>query len=175
MLLNTARIPWVALRTAVAADDTLLETAGDFSYSGAWPSSNTINLRTPPLQDANGVLIAFHGTAAADKDFLYNLYGRTRQNGPIQLLLTGVATLGTQNCIISPIDNSTSITNGEWAGTITATGGIFSGLVEILDSGNNRICMLKFDTLHLEDLFCEIDLDGGSDAATLAYGIITGY
>lgn len=175
MYLNTARLPWVALRTAVAADDTLLSAAGDFSYSGAWPSSNTIKLNEPPFQDANGVLIAFHGTAAANKDFLYNLYGRTRQNGPIQLLLTGVATLGTQNCIISPIDNTTSITNGEWADTITVTGGLLDGLHTILDSGNNRICMLKFDTMHIEDLFCEIDLDGGSAAVTLAYAIITGY
>ena len=172
MYLNTARIPWHAWRTAVAADDTLLTA---FDYLSLWPTTGVITLSAPPFQDANGVLVAFHGTAAADKDFLYNIYGRTRQNGPKQLLLSGVATLGTQNCTISPIDNVTAITNGEWADTITVTGGIFKDDVDILDSGNNRICMLRFDTQHIEDMFCEIDLDGGSDAATLAYSIITVY
>ena len=172
MYLNTARISWEAWRTAVAADDTLLAA---FDYLTLWPTTGVIKLNSPPFQDCNGVLVAFHGTAAAGKDFLYNIYGRSRMNGPKQLLLTGIVTLGTQNCTISPIDNTTAITNGEWADTITATGGILSGLVDILDSGNNRICMLRFDTMHIEDMFCEIDLDGGSDAATLAYAIITGY
>ena len=143
MYLNTARIPWQVLRSAVATDDTAID---EFDYTTDWPSSNTIKLSDPPFQDANGVLIAAHGTDADGETVNYKLYGRTRMNGPIQLLLSGVMTLGTQNCTTNPITGAT-ITNGEWVDTITATGGILSGLVEILDSGNNRICMLKFQRL----------------------------
>ncbi|GAF94381.1 unnamed protein product [marine sediment metagenome] len=171
MLLNTARIPWVALRAAVIADDTFL-TAFDYTD---WPSSNTLNLRQPPLQDANGFIIAMHGSNAADENANYELYGRTRTNGPVQLLLKGVVTLGTQNCTTDPIDGSTTIALGEWADTITVTGGILSGLVEILDAGNNRICMLKFDQLHIEDLAIKFTITDAGSASTSMYAIITGY
>lgn len=169
MLLNTARIPWQTLRSAVAGDDTPI---ADFSYSTSWPASNIIKLNKPPFHDANGVLIAFHGTDGDNEALTYyKLYGRTRQNGPIQLLLTGVATLGAQACATDPIDDTTAITNGLWADTITVTGGILSELVHILDSGNDRIAMLKFDTLHIEDLFLELDIG----AMASVYAIITGY
>lgn len=170
MFLNTARIPWVSLRGAVTTDDTPIT---DFSYSTSWPTSNTIKLNDPPFQDANGVLIAFHGTDAADETVNYLLYGRTRQNGPIQLLLGGVVTLGTQNCTTNPITGAT-IANGEWADTITVTDGIFAGIVEILDSADNRICMLKFDTMHIEDLYLEIDIPASGQVASI-YAILTGY
>ncbi len=174
MLLNTARVPWVSLRgaTVTASEGTPLSS---FKYSD-WPSSNVLNLNTPDLHDASGVLIAFHGSDAADEDSAFILYGRSRSNGPIQCLLTGEITLGTQNCTIDPIDGATAITNGEWVDTITITGGILSGIVEILDSGNNRIAMLMFDQMHIEDLHIEFDMDGGDGSeATSMYAIITGY
>lgn len=170
MLLNTPRIPWVSLRGAVTQDDVALS-AFDFSD---WPSSNTIKLSDPPLHDANGILIAFHGSNAANEDATYKLYGRARSTGMVELLLEGKITLGTQNCTTDPFTGAT-ITNGEWADTITATGGLFSGLVEIFDSGNDRICVIKFDTMHIEELYIEFDLDGGSVTATSMYAMITGY
>jgi len=170
MLINTARVPWESLRGAVTADDTFL-TAFDYTD---WPSSNTLKLNEPPLHDANGLIVAMHGSNAADENANYEMYGRTRQNGPVQLLLKGVVTLGTQNCTTDPIAGGT-ITNGEWADTITVTGGILSGLVEILDSGNNRICMLKFDQLHIEELAVYFTITDAGSASTSMYAIITGY
>ncbi|MCK4500663.1 hypothetical protein KAU11_09195 [Candidatus Babeliales bacterium] len=171
MYLNTARIAWEALRAAVTSDDTAITS---FNY-GDWPTSNTFLLSKPTFNDANGVVIAFHGTDAANEDFAYKIYGRTRANGPIQLLLGGIATLGAQACIQDPIDKATVITNGKWVDTITIPDGIFTGIAEVLDSTNDRIAMLKFDTTHIEDLYVEIDLDGGSTTAAAAYAIITGY
>lgn len=169
MLLNTARIPWQTLRSAVASDDTAIDV---FDYLTDWPASNTIKLSAPPFHDANGLLIAFHGTDGDNEALTYyKLYGRTRQNGPIQLLLTGVATLGTQACLTDPVDNLTAITSGLWGDTITVTGGILKELVEILDNGNDRIAMLKFDSMHIEDLFLELDIG----AMASVYAIITGY
>jgi len=169
MYLNTSKMAWQALRTDVDSDDTAIDV---FDYATDWPSSNTICLKDPPLHDANGVLIAFHGTDGANEALTsYKLYGRSRQNGPIQLLLTGVATLGTQACLTSPVDNTTAIADGLWADTITVTGGLLAGLVDILDTGNNRICMLKFDSMHIQDLYLELDI--GTMASV--YAIITGY
>lgn len=170
MLINTARIPWVSLRGAVTADDTFLTA---FKYTD-WPSSNTLKLNEVPLHDANGLIVAMHGSNAANENANYEMYGRTRQNGPIQLLLKGVVTLGTQICTTDPITGAT-ITLGKWADTITVTDGILAGLVEILDSADNRICMLKFDQMHIEDLAVYFTITDAGEASASMYAIITGY
>lgn len=170
MFINTARVPWVSLRGAVVADDTFLTV---FTYTD-WPSSNTIKLNEPPLHDANGLIVAFHGTNGANENANYEMYGRTREKGPIQLLLKGVVTLGTQVCTTDPITGET-ITGGLWVDTITATGGILSGVVEILDSAANRICMLKFDQMHIEDLAVYFTITDAGSASAAMYAIITGY
>ena len=93
-------------------------------------------------------------------------------NGPIQLLLEGVMTLGTQTSTTDPI-SGVAIANGKWVDTITVTGGILSDIVSILDSTNNRICMLKFNRTHIENLYLEIDIPAASQVASI-YAIITG-
>ena len=162
MLLSTARIPWLSLREAVAADDTAITV---FKYSnfpavGALPISGqngSIDLNGPSLKDANGLLIAAWGAGGDNKTITaYRLYGVARQNGPIMLLLEGVMTSGSQVCAVHPITGAT-LTSNYWIDTITATGGLLSGIVEILDSGNDRICMLKFDSLIFDKLFLEYD------------------
>ncbi len=172
MYLNTARIPWTVLRGEVTADDTPL---ASFNYTD-WPSTGVICLSKPPLADANGVVIAFHGSDAADEIANYKLHGRNRCNGPIQVLLEGVITLGTQACLVDPVDNVTVIANGLWADTITVTGGLFSDseITTISDSGENRICQLSFDQRQIEDLRLEIDIPAASQVASI-YGIISGY
>ncbi len=171
MLLNTARVPWVSLRGAVSSNDTFLTS---FKYSD-WPSSNTLNLNVPPIQDASGLLVAFHGTNAADENADFEMYGRTRSTGPIQLLLKGVVQLGTQNCTTDPIDNTTTITLGEWVDTITISGGILANLVSILDNENNRIAMILFDQMHIEDIAMYFKITTAGNASTAMYAIITGY
>lgn len=169
MLINTARIPWVSLRDNVTSDDTAITV---FKRSN-WPSTNIIKLKEPPLHDANGLIISAFGTDTAD-DVLtsYKLLGVARGNGPIYTLLTGVMTLGTLVATTHPITRpDTTVTSGLWVDTITVTGGLFSGLVEILDSGNNRIATLKFDQTFIEELYLEIDLD----TINAFYAIITGY
>jgi hypothetical protein len=169
MLLNTRKMPWVSLRSAVAGDDTPIAI---FDYLTSWPSSNTVKLADAPLHDANGILIAFHGTDGDNEALTYyKLYGRSKMNGAIFLLLTGVATLGAQACLTDPIDNKTAITGGLWADTITVTGGILTDLVDILDSGNDTIAMLKFDALNITDLYMELDIG----AQATVYSIVSGW
>lgn len=169
MFLNTARIPWVSLRDNVTSDDSAITT---FIRSN-WPSSNTVSLNDPPLHDANALTIIAFGTDTANDNLTsYKLYGITRDNGPILLLLTGVMTLGTQVATTHPIGAST-ITNGKWVDTITVTGGFFAGANqhEIHDNANNRIAGLSFDQRIIDELYLEIDLNN----INAFYAIICGY
>ena len=170
MYLNTARVPWVSLREA--GDDTIKTV---FTYLD-WPNSGVLNkIKTSgETIDINAVLISMFGTDAADEDILYNLYGRMRQNGPIILLATGIATLGTRIATEHPITGVT-ITNGKWVDSITVTGGAYQDLIDVLDFGTNRVCMLKFDLGPIEDLWMEMDLDGGNTTAASMYAMLTGY
>jgi len=164
MYLQEQKLPWKMLREAVVADDTLLTAGTDFSYS-IWPSSGVVNnlKNDPVMKDATGLGIIAYGKAADNATILYNLYGRARQNGPVMLLLTGVMTLGTRVVTDTPI-GGTAIT-ARWVDTITVTGGLLSGLTEKLDSGNNRIAALKFNSYWFNDLYFEVDLDGASGTA----------
>lgn len=169
MFLNTARIPFVSLRDNVVSDDSAITV---FKRSN-WPSTNIIKLKNPPLHDANGLIISAFGTDGANEVLTsYKLLGIGRDNGPIFTLLTGVMTLGTLAATTHPITRpDTTVTSGLWVDTITVTGGLFSGIYELLDSGNNRIAGLKFDQTFIDEIYLEIDID------TMAsfYAIITGY
>ncbi len=172
MYVNTAKLPWVSLREA--GDDTPITA---FTYSD-WPAgAKTFNdiKNSGTMKDSNGVMISMFGSDAANEEVNYFLYGRVRMNGPIILLLAGVATLGTQIAVEHPIDGTT-LANRKWVDTFTVTGGIFADLVDILDSATNRQAVLKFDIATINDLYMEIDLDGSSGAAAASmYAIITGY
>lgn len=169
MFLNTARIPFVSLRDNVVADDTAITV---FKRSN-WPSTNIIKLKDPPLHDANGLIISAFGTDTADDNLTsYKLLGVGRDTGPIYTLLTGIMTLGTLAATTHPITKpDAAVANGLWVDTITVTGGLFSGVVEILDSGNNRIAGLKFDQTFIDEIYLEIDLNN----INAFYSILTGY
>ncbi len=178
MFLQTPRIPWHSLREAVTTDDTAISVFkySNFPVVGADPRQGqnlAIDLHDPKFQFANGLMIAAWG-AGADNAVItgYKLYGVTVENGPIVLLLGGVMTLGSQVCAVHPLTAATLTTN-KWVDTITAPDGIMSGLVDILDSGNNRICMLKFDKTIFDKLFLEYDEAGGGVSEFNA--IISGY
>lgn len=171
MFLNTARIPWAELRGEITSSDTALTAFNRES----WPKTKAVKLNEAPLADANGVVLSFYGTDAADETAAYKLYGISRTNGPIQLLLEGVITLGTQVVGIDPLapTSGSTIANGLWADTVTVTGGLFSStdITQVLDSATNRIAMLKFDQTHIDELYLEVTL---TTAATI-YAIISGY
>jgi len=171
MFLQTSKLPWVSLRDAVVADDTALTT---FQYSN-WPTSNTLDdmKNHSAFKDANGLLITGFGTDSDNEDAAYKIYGRARMNGPIILIATGIVTCGAQLVTSHPI--TPAALTARWFDTITVTGGLFSGLIEILDSGNDRIAALKLDSMIFNDLFMEVDLDGGDTAMASFYAIICGY
>lgn len=170
MLLNTARVPWVSLREAVTEDDTAISslTGGfirsNFPALGANPNAGqngALSFSQPPLKDANGVFLAAWGAGGDNKVITaYRLYGIARSNGPIILLLEGVMTSGSLACAKHPLTNAT-LTSNYWVDTITVTGGLFAGLVDILDSENDTMCMLRFDKHLIEEVYLEYDEAAG--------------
>ncbi len=182
MYINTARLPWYSLREAVTVDDTAIT---DFQRAN-WPAraadQNTLKtgqngavwLNGPELADANGVMIAAWGAGGDDTVITgYKILGVTRKPGPIFTLLSGVMTSGSLACAVHPLTEAT-LANNYWVDTITVTGGLFSGIVEILDSVSNRICMLKFDTTIIDELWLEYD-EATSNNMTEFNSMITGY
>lgn len=166
MYVNTPRYPWLSLREAVTADDTAITV---FKYSnmpevGSRPLTGqnlSIDLNSPNMKDANSFLIASWGAGGDNKVITaYRLYGTARMNGPIILLVEGIMTSGAQVCAVHPLTDA-SLSSNFWVDTITATGGIASGLVDILDSANDRICMLRVPRLNFDRLFMEYDEDSG--------------
>lgn len=158
--MRTIQIPWYALRTAVVADDTALAA---FDYLN-WPTSNTVLVESgteegiSTLLHARRLWIAMYGKVAADATAGYKLYARRKENGPILLLASGIATLGTQLVTKDPI--SEAIITAYWADTITITGGLWSDMAPlVLDSGNNRIAMMRGRNEGLKDYFLEVNLD----------------
>ena len=178
MYVNTARLQWLSLREAVTADDTAITV---FKYSnfpavGATPlrgQNGAIDLNSAQLKDANGAFIAAWGAGGDNKTITgYKILGVTRTNGPIITMLSGVMTSGSLACAVHPLTGAT-LTSNYWVDTITVTGGLLSGVVEIMDTGNNRICMLKFDTLIFDKLFLEYDEN--ATGMTEFNAMLTGY
>ena len=165
------KLQWLSLRDAVDSDDSALTA---FGYAN-WPTSNTLNdlKNNAVMKDATGLFIAGFGTDADNEDAAYKLYGRAKMNGPIILAATGIVTCGAQLVTTHPIGGAAL--TARWFDTITVTGGLFSGLIEILDSGYDRIAALKLNSMILNDLFMEVDLDGGDTTMASFYSVICGY
>jgi hypothetical protein len=159
---------WHQLRSIVSADDTALAT---FDYD-SWPSSNVFNILTK-LGQVQNLRIAFFGTNAADEDFTYILYGR-QKDGPIQHLISGQVTFGSRVITKHPITKA--VATKYWADTITAAAGLLTDSDVLLDAaGNDRIGQLEIPARNVEELYLEVDLDGGSTTAASAEAIISGY
>lgn len=168
MYTNDCRYPWATLRAQVAETTPLAA----FNWSD-WPSSGAFDFKAN-FPDARAAKIMFYGSNAANEDFLYRIYGRHRNNGPIELLLAGAVVLGTRVATPDVITGAT-LTNGLWADQISVTTGTMDEVDVIQNNGdNNEIAAITFPMQGIVDLFMEVDLDGGSVTATSAGAIITG-
>jgi len=159
------------------ADDTALAT---FDYA-SWPTSNTVSMESgtetgiSELLHARRLWLAIYGKAAVNATAGYKLYARRKDNGPILLLASGIATLGTQLVTKDPISEATI--TAYWADTITITGGLWSDMAPlVLDSGNNRIAIMRGRNEGLKDYYLEVDLDtaGAGTYMTEVNAIISG-
>ena len=113
----------------------------------------------------NNVAIAIWGKDAADEDCTVKLYGRMKNNGPIILLYSGEVDLGTKVVTKNPISLAT--VTGYWADTFAASGAQ-EFIVDIHlrnETADDDIAYLTFNTYDLEDLYLEVDMDGGVGVA----------
>ena len=100
------------------------------------------------------VQIIFCGGDAANDTFTYTVYAWRADNGPAEMVCTGVGTLGTQQVVKYPHDKTTA-TDRFWADTITYTS-YWIGAVSVADSGNNRIAKLLFNANGYKYLYVQI-------------------
>jgi len=177
MFTQNPKCQWESMREAVAADDTAISV---FKHSNMpaigtakYGQNTSVDLKAPNLQFAQGGLIAAWGAGGDNKAITaYRIYATAVANGPIVLMAGGVMTSGSQACTVHPI-TGVALTSNYWVDTITVTSGILSDLADILDSGNNRICMLKFPFQCWQRLFMEYDEAAGGMTAFNA--MITGW
>ena len=168
MYMNDCRYTWATLRAQVAETTPLAA----FNWSD-WPSSGGFDFKNA-FPDARCAKIMFYGSDAANEDFTFILYGRHRNNGPIETLLAGAVVLGAR--IATPdVITGVALTNGKWADQISVTTGTMDEEDVIQNNGeNDEIAAITFPMQGIVDLFLEVDLDGGSVTAASAGAIITG-
>lgn len=136
MNLSTKQLPYKVLKT-LGVDDTALV------WSGASQTVDRHEIRGSTVesddipQNANGAVVIFHGTDAANEVMNWMLVGWA-ENGPAEYIANGTATLGTQR-----VNTGTALEMWAHAITITAQNHIYT--VSVADSGNNRIAKLCFD------------------------------
>jgi hypothetical protein len=157
---ETRQLRFVPLRTAVTADDSVLDgaTAGlTYNFSDKSSSAKALN------SEYNVCEVIFKGTDAADEAFNYKVYAY-RDDGPARLVCYGAVTLGT----------AVGASSGEFYGdTITATSTWITS-VKVVDSGNNRIASLVFDLCGYRQIYVEIDIPASGEVAS-ASALIAGY
>lgn len=148
---------WQALRTGVAADDTALDgtTAGLTWVAGDRP---TLAIEVDPTW--NTIEVYFTGTNAENETGNYIIYC-WKSNGPALAWCNGAFTLGA---------GVTGETTEFYCDTITETD--IHGTTSVVDSGNDRVCVLKLgSTKGVRYVYAEIDID--TNASVSAW--ITGY
>ena len=157
---ETRQEPWIPLRTAVAADDSVLDgTTATLTY--AFADKPTTAVEIPSTW--NSIDVYFYGTDAANETVNYKLYGY-KDNGPALLLTSGVATLG------AAVTGGTTTYYGD---TITETD--VHATSAVTDSGNDRICVLNLTILKgISWLYCEIDIPASTQVASASCEM-TGY
>lgn len=157
MIEQVAKFEWKMLRDAVATDDAALTT---FEYTNAVYIAGM----TKVPKEANAVAIAFFGTDAANEDASIVIYGRARSNGPIMELYAGDIVLGAKVTMINPITKA--VETSYWADTVSSTGEEWITDTNIRnEGGDDEICYIVMNLFGIDDIYVQIDLDGGSVTA----------
>jgi hypothetical protein len=160
MITHKHQAGWKPLRVGVTADDTALDgTTSGYTYAeGDRPAAA---VEVDPTW--NTIEVYFYGTDAANETCNYKLYAY-KATGPALLWCNGAFTLGAA---------VTGATNTFFADTITETD--VHGTTAVVDSGNDRVCVLTLgDTKGIKYMYCEIDIPA-STQVTSASAMITGY
>lgn len=173
MFIHDCKYKWETLRANSATIPTAITA---FLWSD-WPSDGRIGTISvnEKFPYANAVKIVFTGSDAADESFSYKLYGKRQQNGPIELLLEGVAVLSAKVATPDPVSGST-ITNAKYADQISVTVGTQDEHDVIENDGaDDEIAAVIFPLFGITDLYLEVVLSGGGGGTAASAGaIITG-
>ena len=162
---------YLKMRTEADEDAATIDLAAD---GGAWknrPSSDVLSVS----DDVDYVSMIFAGgidagTDPDDTTFSWKLYAWKDQNCPAEYVAYGTGTIGTQDVVLFP-DGKGSSGARQWADTIAITDDQWVGVVDVVDSGSNRVCKLKVQTRGYKYFYIEItDADGstGTEAGSIS-------
>ncbi len=160
--LETRQMGWIPLRTAVDANDTLLDgTTTSYTYAPADRPAKAVPLDTGMC----GADIYLYGTDAADETCNYKVWCY-KETGPALLWCYGAATLGTA---------VTGGTTTYYVDTITVTT-VHGSSAAVVDSGNNRVCVLRLgDMRGIKWVYWEVSGITGTSKVSSISALITGY
>jgi len=165
MITEFWRMPWEALRSNVAADDTTLITT--FEYDNATYVAGKWDIP----KEVSSIIIAFWGKDTANLPGDYKLFGRNKMNGPIQAVAAGNIILGTQVITKDPL--GTAAETAYWVDSITNTvEWVKTGVAK--NSATNGICYLCINAKLLRDVYLEFTNIGSAGEMTEVNAIITG-
>ena len=106
--------------------------------------------------------------------FSWKLYAWKDQECPAEYVAEGTGVLGTQTIVTFP-DGTAANTSGtdlrHWADTLVVDADEFVGIVDTVDSGNNRICKLRVQARGYRHWYFEItSADGvtGTEAGAIS-------
>ena len=180
-LVEIKRQPWFPLRVDVTSDDTFLTTFehDNSAYTDIMKEFTDAALPGVKLgagslsQDIISPVLAFWGKDADNKTALYEVHGRRRGGGPIEVIAAGQLTLGAQLITKDPIGPKAAEV-AYWVDTITNTVQWIKPIAP-LNSGNDTIAYLAFNGFGLMDLAVMFDLNGGTGSDTTEMNcILTG-
>ena len=162
-LIGTPVIPWVEIRASAAEDEADAidsgETAGDFmDYDLNTRSSSVFDLQAAFGNSFSQLLLCFYGedgggqTVVPGTDaFGFQLFGyrqsisSTLYGPPLLIAQADSGSAVTGDMQVAHDANGTAVTAGEayWVDTIALSFSDWMGGVEVFDSGNNRIAILR--------------------------------
>ncbi len=179
------QLGWYQLRgrgsTLVTTDDTVLNlgsSKGDWDNKPSEPSDSgwdslncvpTVAVNVPKMTGGkvSTIQIIGYGTNAADEECNWILYAYRGLYSPVVRVATGVAILGTMDCVKDPITN-TAITNGFYVDTWGITTDHWNE-VALKDDADNTCSIMTFDLRGFLHLYMEIDIPAASQVASIGF------
>ena len=148
---------YIKVRTEANEDAATINLAAN---GGAWSNRPTSDL-LHVTDDLDYVQFIVAGSDAENDTFAWRLYAWKDQNCPAEYVAHGTGILGTQDVVQMP-DGKGPAAARWWADTLAITADAWVGVVDVVDSGNDRVCKLKVQTRGYQYFYMEITSADGS-------------
>lgn len=152
------------MRTEANENASTIDLAANGGSWGNRPTSDIFSLGSNNIPEHIAFIIGAGinaGTDPNDKTLSWKLYTWKAEGAPCEYVAHGTAVVGTQDVVLFP-DGRGSADARNWVDTITITAEEWVGVVDTVDSGNNRICKLKVQVRNHQHWYMEITSADGA-------------